>query len=377
MKYRLLDWLVCPICGESLAASGEVGQPPKPSKEVSSESACSTCHAPGGVKAANDRPCASCYGVEVESGALSCRQGHTFPIAVGLPHLAPDLATSRSEAAAISASFSREWGQFQYEDRTWSQSVQDRCELFLKEVGISASELSGKVVLDAGCGNGSLSRGLNQFGCEVVAADVSTSVIAAYQHFAQAGNNRTHFLRANLLRNPFRPESFDVIYSSGVLHHNPNTFEALKAVAKALKPGGRIYIWVYEAIPGIRHKLKGVFRSVVAPLPAPVKNAIMYLWLPQSMARQYLRSLRGGNKPEDQLKWREKMILLMDHYTPQYRWEHTQEEVHGWYRQLGFTDICTTEVREWGFGVAARKPLQTGAPHIHSSADKPVSKPVA
>jgi SAM-dependent methyltransferase len=211
-------------------------------------------------------------------------------------------------------------------------------------------------VLDAGCGNGSLSRGINRFGCEVVAADVSGSVFPAYRHFSQLGNGRTHFLQADLTRHPFRSESVDIVYSSGVLHHNPNTFDALRSVLRTLKPGGTVYIWVYEPIPGVRHRLKGIFRSLVAPLPAPVKQAIMYLWLPQAMLRQHLRTLLGRNEPQDRLKWRERLVLLMDHYTPRYRWEHTQQEVHGWYRSLGLEAIRTTEEREWGFGVMARKP---------------------
>jgi SAM-dependent methyltransferase len=49
---------------------------------------------------------------------------------------------------------------------------------------------------------------------------------------------------------PFKHEVFDVIYSSGVLHHNPDTREALRAIAKSLAPAGRIYIWVYRHVPG-------------------------------------------------------------------------------------------------------------------------------
>jgi SAM-dependent methyltransferase len=158
------------------------------------------------------------------------------------------------------------------------------------------------------------------------------------------------------MRPPFRKEAFDVVYSSGVLHHNRNTKAALKAVAGALKPGGRIYIWLYEKQPGLAHKVKQVVRSVVAPMPAVVKHAIIYAWLPQSMVRQWVRYHLRGMRPEDRLNWRERMVLLMDHYTPRYRWEHTPAEVHGWFKEMGYEGIETTEVRAWGFGVVARKP---------------------
>jgi hypothetical protein len=46
---------------------------------------------------------------------------------------------------------------------------------------------------------------------------------------------------------------------------------------------------------------------------------------------------------------------MLDSYTPRYRWLHTPDEVAGWFREFGFSDIETTEELEDGFGIAARK----------------------
>lgn len=363
MKPRLIDWLVCPRCHTDFRIVGAKGGPPKPTTEAARPTPCRTCREPGGNAAGTSlaEPCAACYGMEIESGVLECAQGHRFPIRDGVPRLRLEdqlEATAAGGAATeIGESFGREWSHFSYEeDNTWAQSVNDRCTLFLKEVGMTPGELSGKLVLDAGCGNGSLSRGLNRFGCEVVAADVSESCVVAYKHFAAKGNNRTHFLQADLVNPPFRPATFDVLFSSGVLHHNPDTREALRAVAKALAPGGRIYIWLYGKVPGMAQKVKQVVRNIVAPMPAGVKHALVMAWLPQSMARQWVRRKLGSTKPGDRLSWKGRAVLLLDHYTPRYRWEHTEEEVAGWYRELGYTEIKKTEDRAWGFGVAATRP---------------------
>ena len=370
MKLRVLDWLVCPVCGSDLHLHEAAGRPAVPAQEACPPSRCRTCRAAEsdmhrGKVAEN--ACAECYGLEIESGMIRCDKGHAFPILGGVPRFSLDALMENvpadsagvKEALSIRASFSREWGHFTYDDRTWAQHVQDRCQLALKELACSAEQLKGKVLLDAGCGNGSLSRGLNAFGCEVLAADVSQSVEGAYRHFAAIGNGRTHFIQADLMHPPFRPETYDVIYSSGVLHHNPDTRLALRSVAKSLAPGGKIYIWVYDKRPGIAHQLKELFRRTISPLPASIKHAIVFLWLPQAMLRQYLRTALNRNKPEDRLKWRERFVLLLDHYTPRYRWEHTPEELHGWYRELGYDQIATTEVRDWGFGVAAHKPQKS------------------
>jgi hypothetical protein len=73
------------------------------------------------------------------------------------------------------------------------------------------------------------------------------------------------------------------------------------------------------------------------------------------MLRQYLRTALGRNQAHDRLKWSERLVLLLDHYTPRYRWEHTPDEVMSWYRELGYEKIAQTESRKWGFGCAATK----------------------
>jgi len=366
MKLRALDYLACPICIGDFELRDPASITPVSSNEASPPSACVTCRAPPAQRISRTpgQPCTFCYTQEIISGVLVCTQGHTFRISDGVPRLRLDQKLDKApvrtneNALSVAASFGAEWSHFDYEQRTWHQNVDERCELFLKEVAMAREELRGKVVLDAGCGNGSLSRGLNRFGCEVLAIDVSSSVDVAFKHFAVEGNDRTHFVQGDLLNPPLRHDFFDVVYSSGVLMANPNTFDALRAIAKALKPGGRIYIWVYGHEPGLAHKLKEVFRRTISPLPSGVKHLIVSLWLPQAMLRQYLRTATGRNDGRDRLTWRERLILLLDHYTPRWRWEHTPEEVKGWYRELGYDRIEQTEDRDWGFGVAASRPCE-------------------
>ena len=44
---------------------------------------------------------------------------------------------------------------------------------------------------------------------------------------------------------PFEDNSFDVVYSNGVIHHTPNTVQAVQEIRRVLKPGGKAIIMVY------------------------------------------------------------------------------------------------------------------------------------
>jgi 2-polyprenyl-3-methyl-5-hydroxy-6-metoxy-1,4-benzoquinol methylase/uncharacterized protein YbaR (Trm112 family) len=333
MKMELLEVLACPDCGSPLQVSEPV---------TTGES-----------------------DAVVEDGLLACEAGHGFPIRAGVPRLtrefqievgAPAAAgKSRGRAGAIAQSFGREWSHYDYgSSRTWHQDLEQRRRLFLREVDRTADQMSGLRVLDAGCGNGSLSFGIAQFGCQVVAVDVSDSVDRAYQHYSSRDAD-LHFAQADLAHPALRAGAFDIVYSSGVLHHNADTREAFEALAPLVAPGGGYYVWLYHREPGLKFALQIKLRSVIAPLPAPVKHAFVWVWSIQSMLRQYVRQALRLTGPEDRLSWRERIVDLLDIYTPRYRWMHTQHEVHGWYRDLGFVDVETTEVREWGFGVLGRR----------------------
>jgi 2-polyprenyl-3-methyl-5-hydroxy-6-metoxy-1,4-benzoquinol methylase len=332
MKPQLLGWVVCPRCGAELDFLEEAARTAV--RELGADT-------------------------EVSSGVLRCGSGHMYPIRNGVARLLESERFESSMAArSIKESFSREWGHFDYEqDRTWGETVQQRRTDFLRHVDYDPNELRGKVVLDAGCGNGMLSHAISAFGCEVVATDLSESVEAAHRHLSGREPRRTHFFQSDLMQPALRPESFDVIFCAGVLHHTPSTRETFDQVIKALASGGTIFVWLYWDVGGLKPKLSEAVRRVVSPLPAPLKHAVVWALLPQSLLRQYIRSVRDGTGRAGRLNRREVLVRMLDSYTPRYRWRHTPEEIHGWFRELGFTNIKTTERGSEGFGVAARKPL--------------------
>jgi SAM-dependent methyltransferase len=286
--------------------------------------------------------CPVCGGeLEVGDDAVVCRNAHRFPIHHGVP-----LLIASRENADITKSFSHEWAQYDYdEDRTWGTTVEQRLDEFLEHVQLTAGELEGKRVLDAGCGNGALSNAITTLGCDVVATDISESVFAAARRFQD--NPRLMFVQSDLSRSAFAPGSFDVIYCAGVLHHTPSTHGSLLEVVKALRSGGTIFVWLYQHVPGTTLAVKSKLRRAMAPLPLRVKHALVVPVAAQAQLRH----------PDEGLSWRERMVVQLDYFTPRWRWEHTPEELEGWFTDLGLVEIALTEQGKDGFGVVGRLPL--------------------
>src|SRR5256885_654827 len=44
---------------------------------------------------------------------------------------------------------------------------------------------------------------------------------------------------------PFDDNTFDLVYSNGVIHHTPNTRDVVREICRVLKPGGRAVVMVY------------------------------------------------------------------------------------------------------------------------------------
>jgi SAM-dependent methyltransferase len=53
-------------------------------------------------------------------------------------------------------------------------------------------------------------------------------------------------LRADAEALPFADDSFDIVYSHGVLHHSPDTERAIAEVRRVLRPGGTALIMIYH-----------------------------------------------------------------------------------------------------------------------------------
>lgn len=108
------------------------------------------------------------------------------------------------------------------------------------------SKYGGKKILEIGYGQGT---DLCQFalaGAECFGVDITE------EHFILAKRNlKLRGLQANLFladasKLPFANESFDVVYSFGVLHHTPDINQCISESYRVLQPGGKFLVTLYH-----------------------------------------------------------------------------------------------------------------------------------
>jgi len=107
-------------------------------------------------------------------------------------------------------------------------------------------QYSGRKVLEVGFGMGTDLFQFASAGAEVSGVDLSPRHLElARRRFSFFGLG-ADLQRADAENMPFDDGTFDLVYSIGVVHHTPDTQQALDEIRRVLKPGGRAVIAVYH-----------------------------------------------------------------------------------------------------------------------------------
>ena len=116
-----------------------------------------------------------------------------------------------------------------------------------------AQRLDGSSFLDIGCGSGLHSLAALRLGANKVhGIDIDPdSVVASESTIARfAPSAPASFKRCSVFdMTPGEFDSFDIVYSWGVLHHTGDMVRSITVAASLVKPGGKLYLALYKKTP--------------------------------------------------------------------------------------------------------------------------------
>lgn len=302
----------------------------------------------------------STLALDAKGERLICEAcSRSYPISNGVARFVP--------GDSYVNSFSFEWKahpKTQLDDEVRRESERT----FRQKTGWQPDDLTGKRVLDVGCGTGRFADVALRWGAEVYAMDLSFGVDVA---FANLGTRPGfHAIQASVFDLPFLPESFDAVYSIGVLDHTPDCERALKALPPLLRPGGQLAVWVYSAHTyrpdSIDEKRDSIYRRyssrmstanlyrlcrVLCRVPV-TRRGFWHLLLPGFLFHAFPR-LNWANDDYD-----ERVLDTFDWYSPVFQSKHSYAEVFRWFREGGLVDV---EPLDPEVAVRGRKPARVPA----------------
>lgn len=347
-------------------------------------------------------------GDQIVEGVLRAADGRWFPILNGVPSfltgvLQQDLAAfaakhgltlhptqaraAASEQAKTNETFSDKWTRF----KNYGLEPQHQEFLygwFMKKFNLpdlealKAFHARRKRILECGPGSGFNSRFMaEQTSGEVFALDISAAAFTTYENTRDLANCTV--VQADLMEAPFPDDYFDFIIADGVLHHTPDTRAAVAALYRKLQPGGQFFFYVYKKMGASRYFTDQHIRENFMKLSAEECYAACegLTELGRELSRLNAKitldkpipvlGIPAGTHDVQRLIyynwvkcfWNEAFdyetnnMVNFDWYHPHNAWQHTQEEVETWLRDLGATEWQVHDANPNGISVLVTKPL--------------------
>lgn len=212
-------------------------------------------------------------------------------------------------------------------------------------------DFRGKTVLDAGCGGGSHLNLVAPLAARVVGVDLNTAEIAR----RRAGSHASVTCVEDDIATMKLGEEFEVVYSVGVIHHTDDPGAAVRNLARHVRRGGRLILWVYshegnllnrtllESVKGriLRHLPRGLLLVLAWGLTAalyPVVHTVYRLPLRSLPFHDYFAGFR-------RLSFRRNLLNVFDKLNAPQTAFLRRREVEAWFPSAEFTDVHISPYR--------------------------------
>lgn len=192
----------------------------------------------------------------------------------------------------------------------------------------------GKLVLDAGCGNGRYTfEAASRGNACVIGVDLGTdSTRTAAKNTAKLGN--VLIIQASLFDLPFKDGVFHASFSNGVLMHTGNAHKAFIEISRTIQPGGTFVVNVYHRLNPIWEVVDWTLRLVTTRLSIEHN---------MDFARFMARIASWIERKTKRLEWVNYFIRLLptdhhmfDWYSAPIATHHTFPETAKWFEECNF-----------------------------------------
>lgn len=156
----------------------------------------------------------------------------------------------------------------------------------------------GKKLLDIGCGTGYVAALYASGGAKVTAVDIAQQSVELTKKRLAWKGLEADVRQANAEALPFDDNSFDVVTSYGVLHHTPDTLQALREVHRVLRPGGVVHLMFY-------HKNSFAYRVLF-----PLKRLLQSEWRGKT-AQDQVNAVDGASNPLGQVFTKKELTAML------------------------------------------------------------------
>lgn len=224
-------------------------------------------------------------------------------------------------------SFNFQWGDI-YEkmpDPFSLQELQDRVCLMTE---LDRKWFEGKKILDAGCGGGRFSQALLSLGAIVISIDQSINAIERTKNRCSSYADNSTVLQKDLLMPLNLEDSFDLVWSFGVLHHTGNTYKALQNICNYVKNDGYLFLMLYGEPEITISNNHGAFDY--------------YYKIEELRRKTYVMSYEERYEYLKNIFNEKELHGYFDAISPQINDTYAFYEIQAWLYNLGFIDVKRT-----------------------------------
>lgn len=227
---------------------------------------------------------------------------------------------------------------------------------------LSLEEIGGCHVADIGSGTGRIVNMLLDAGAEKVVAVEPSAAFEVLKRNTSSRAAKVTYINDTGENLPAGID-LDLVVSMGVLHHIPQPKPVVDAAFKALRPGGRVLVWLYG------QEGNGLYLSFVTPLRALTTRMPHRMLKIVSMAlgamldtyifmcrhfplpmRGYMLNVLERFTPEI------RRLTIYDQLNPAYSKYYTRSEAEDLLRNSGFADVESWHRHGYSWTVVGKKP---------------------